>query len=319
MGPEKKDEEVLNEKEKDKKKKKKKSKKTKKRDRDDKSDESDEEVIDPGTKKKLKTSSIKENPNIPEDLKEKYSEIEQNPLKLIVANIPHGITKDELSSYFTTLLITLKPSLRSITPIAAIEIGDTKNFAVFELVNKDVKQLCLSLENLEYQGYKLQVRKPKGFFDQLYDPETQKKLDPFGNIITTVTDVDNKIYMGGLPLYLKDEDVKKLCESFGMLKYFNLVKDSSTGQPQSKGYCFFEYLDPKVTDKAIKARIYWKQATCNSTRGQGSPFQCYRFILGIVLADLKSVCPGDDTYPSSKCYSQQSYSIAQHGIARGSS
>lgn len=58
--------------------------------------------------------------------------------------------------------------------------------------------------------------------------------------------------MGGLPTYLKDEDVKKICESYGMLKYFNLVKDSSSGQPVSKGYCFFEYIDAKVTDKAIK-------------------------------------------------------------------
>ncbi len=58
--------------------------------------------------------------------------------------------------------------------------------------------------------------------------------------------------MGGLPTYLKDDDVRKLCESYGMLKYFNLVKDSSSGQPVSKGYCFFEYVDIKVTDKAIK-------------------------------------------------------------------
>lgn len=58
--------------------------------------------------------------------------------------------------------------------------------------------------------------------------------------------------MGGLPTYLKDEDVRKICESYGMLKYFNLVKDSSSGQSVSKGYCFFEYVDVKVTDKAIK-------------------------------------------------------------------
>ena len=56
--------------------------------------------------------------------------------------------------------------------------------------------------------------------------------------------------MGGIPLYLKEEDIKKLCESFGMLKYFNLVKD--IGQQGHKGYTFFEYIDPKNTDKAVK-------------------------------------------------------------------
>lgn len=48
---------------------------------------------------------------------------------------------------------------------------------------------------------------------------------------------DNKIYLGGLPLSFMDEQVKKICETFGKLKFFNLVKDGSI----SKGYCFFEY------------------------------------------------------------------------------
>ena len=61
--------------------------------------------------------------------------------------------------------------------------------------------------------------------------------------------MENKIYLGGLPLYLNEDDVRKLCEAFGMLKNFHLVKDS---EGISKGYCFFEYIDPKVTDKAIK-------------------------------------------------------------------
>lgn len=34
----------------------------------------------------------------------------------------------------------------------------------------------------------------------------------------------NKVYMGGLPTYLKDADVRKLCETFGKLKYFNVAK-----------------------------------------------------------------------------------------------
>ena len=94
------------------------------------------------------------------------------------------------------------------------------------------------------------IKKPKGFFESIY--EKKDTADPFGNIVTNPTEFDNKIYMGGLPTYLKDDDVRKLCESYGMLKYFNLVKDSSSGQPVSKGYCFFEYVDTKVTDKAIK-------------------------------------------------------------------
>ena len=43
-----------------------------------------------------------------------------------------------------------------------------------------------------------------------------------------------------------------MCESFGRLKNFNLIKD--TANPDlNKGYAFFEYSDDRSTDKAIKA------------------------------------------------------------------
>jgi len=43
--------------------------------------------------------------------------------------------------------------------------------------------------------------------------------------------------------------VKELVGTYGQLKAFHLVKerDSTT----SKGYCFFEYADPNVTDIAV--------------------------------------------------------------------
>jgi len=71
-----------------------------------------------------------------------------------------------------------------------------------------------------------------------------------GIVSTNVPDSPNKIFIGGLPAYLTEEQVKELLSSFGPLKSFNLVKDSITGN--SKGYAFFEYLDEGVTDKACK-------------------------------------------------------------------
>eukprot|EP01098_Paradermamoeba_levis_P016345 TRINITY_DN8785_c0_g1_i1.p1 TRINITY_DN8785_c0_g1~~TRINITY_DN8785_c0_g1_i1.p1 ORF type:complete len:321 (+),score=100.30 TRINITY_DN8785_c0_g1_i1:775-1737(+) len=71
-----------------------------------------------------------------------------------------------------------------------------------------------------------------------------------GIVSTNVPDTPNKIFIGGLPAYLNDEQVKELVSSYGQLKSFNLVKDSGTGN--SKGYAFFEYLDESVTDRACK-------------------------------------------------------------------
>ena len=43
--------------------------------------------------------------------------------------------------------------------------------------------------------------------------------------------------------------LQELLTSFGQLKAFNLVKDTTTGL--SKGYAFAEYLDGTITDQAI--------------------------------------------------------------------
>lgn len=72
------------------------------------------------------------------------------------------------------------------------------------------------------------IEKTKTFFEQKY----LNKLDNLKN-----AGQDNKIYLGGLPLTFADHQVRKICETFGKVKFFNLVKDGSV----SKGYCFFEY------------------------------------------------------------------------------
>ena len=64
--------------------------------------------------------------------------------------------------------------------------------------------------------------------------------------------MDNRIYMGNIPANMSDLEVRKMCESFGRLKTFNLVKDPSNPDV-NKGYAFFEYVDERSIEKAIKA------------------------------------------------------------------
>jgi len=70
-----------------------------------------------------------------------------------------------------------------------------------------------------------------------------------GVVSTVVPDSPHKIFIGGLPNYLNEDQVKELLMSFGQLRAFNLVKDSATGL--SKGYAFCEYVDVSLTDQAI--------------------------------------------------------------------
>ncbi|EPQ14987.1 Splicing factor U2AF 65 kDa subunit [Myotis brandtii] len=70
-----------------------------------------------------------------------------------------------------------------------------------------------------------------------------------GAVPTAVPDSAHKLFIGGLPNYLNDDQVKELLTWFGPLKAFNLVKDSATGL--SKGCAFCEYVDINVTDQAM--------------------------------------------------------------------
>ncbi|KAF9678346.1 hypothetical protein SADUNF_Sadunf07G0025400 [Salix dunnii] len=61
----------------------------------------------------------------------------------------------------------------------------------------------------------------------------------------------DRIFVGGLPYYFTEAQIRELLESFGALRGFDLVKDRETGN--SKGYAFCVYQDLSVTDIACAA------------------------------------------------------------------
>ena len=61
----------------------------------------------------------------------------------------------------------------------------------------------------------------------------------------------DRLFVGGIPYYLTEDQIRELLESFGPLRGFNLVKDRETGN--SMGYAFCVFQDPSVTDIACAA------------------------------------------------------------------
>ena len=94
----------------------------------------------------------------------------------------------------------------------------------------------------------LKIRRPKDYGG----PDSiAPSMHVPGVVSTNVPDSENKIFVGGLPTYLNEEQVMELLKSFGELKAFNLVRENGNGP--SKGFAFFEYVDPNVTDVAIQS------------------------------------------------------------------
>ncbi|CAJ0639062.1 2611_t:CDS:10 [Entrophospora sp. SA101] len=170
--------------------------------------------------------------------------------RLYVGNIPYGIDENGLSEFFNTTMLQLSITTSPGNPVIAVQINHDKNYAFVEFRAPEEATAAMAFDGITFQGQSLKIRRPKD-----YQPPPGQNLEPPpihvpGVVSTNVPDSPNKIFIGGLPTYLNDEQVMELLKSFGELRAFNLVKDTLSGI--SKGFAFCEYLDPSVTDLACQ-------------------------------------------------------------------
>ncbi|CAJ0625833.1 11577_t:CDS:2 [Entrophospora sp. SA101] len=166
--------------------------------------------------------------------------------QLYVGNIPYEWLIRIFNSTMLQLNITTAPS----NPVTAVQINHDKNYAFVEFHAPEEATAAMAFDGITFQGQSLKIHRPKD-----YQPPPGQNLEPPpihvpGVVSTNVPDSPNKIFIGGLPTYLNDEQVMELLKSFGELRAFNLVKDILSGI--SKGCAFCEYLDPSVTDLACQ-------------------------------------------------------------------
>ncbi|KAM4600595.1 U2 small nuclear RNA auxiliary factor 2a isoform 1-T1 [Polymixia lowei] len=181
------------------------------------------------------------------------SQMTRQARRLYVGNIPFGITEESMMDFFNAQMrlggLTQAPG----NPVLAVQINQDKNFAFLEFRSVDETTQAMAFDGIIFQGQSLKIRRPHDYQPlpgmsenpSVYVPGTGLP----GVVSTVVPDSAHKLFIGGLPNYLNDDQVKELLTSFGPLKAFNLVKDSATGL--SKGYAFCEYVDVNLNDQAI--------------------------------------------------------------------
>ncbi|XP_071230218.1 splicing factor U2AF 65 kDa subunit-like isoform X2 [Salvelinus alpinus] len=121
-------------------------------------------------------------------------------------------------------------------------------FGIIEFRSVDETTQAMAFDGIIFQGQSLKIRRPHDYQPLPGMSESPSVYVP-GVVSTVVPDSAHKLFIGGLPNYLNDDQVKELLTSFGPLKAFNLVKDSATAL--SKGYAFCEYVDVNLNDQAI--------------------------------------------------------------------
>jgi len=168
--------------------------------------------------------------------------------RLYVGGIPFGATEQNMIEFFNAQMRAAGLAKKPGDPILAVQINMDKNFAFLEFRSAEETTSSLAFDGIQFMGQSLKIRRPSDY-KPLPGGEDLPSFHVTGIVSTVVQDSPNKMFIGGLPNYLNDDQVKELLVAFGPLRSFNLVKDSTTGL--SKGYAFCEYVDPNVTDQAI--------------------------------------------------------------------
>ncbi|XP_017488992.1 PREDICTED: splicing factor U2AF 50 kDa subunit-like [Rhagoletis zephyria] len=179
------------------------------------------------------------------------STITRQARRLYVGNIPFGVTEEEMMEFFNQQMHLTGLAQAAGSPVLACQINLDKNFAFLEFRSTDETTQAMAFDGINFKGQSLKIRRPHDYQPMPGVADSQPVSAPVANgvISTVVPDSPHKIFIGGLPNYLNEEQVKELLLSFGQLRAFNLVKDAATGL--SKGYAFSEYVDHSITDQAI--------------------------------------------------------------------
>ena len=207
--------------------------------------------------------------------------LQRQARRLYVGNLPLPVAEHELRQLFNTSFPAAFPSVPPGDCVLSVYLNVEKKFGFVEFRTPDEATMALQLDGIQLRGVSLRVKRPSdyvpppsgataadllpamqpgnlpGFFAGAssfsaspFPQPSGLPLFPAGRISDQVPDGPFKLFCGGLPYSLPESDITELLSAYGDLQAFHLVRDKETGQ--SKGYCFFVYRDPSVTDGAIQ-------------------------------------------------------------------
>ena len=181
--------------------------------------------------------------------------------RLFVHRLPASATDESVSEFFNLQLNGLNVT-KGVDPCISAQVNKAQRYALLEFRNPEDATNAMALDGINMEPHAmdgsngdangspkgLDIRRPKDYIVPVVTDDTQNEA---GVLSSIVPDTQNKISITNIPIYLNDEQMQELLQSFGELKSFVLVKDSSS--EQSRGIAFCEYVDANVTDAAVES------------------------------------------------------------------
>ncbi|XP_074591495.1 splicing factor U2af large subunit A-like [Curcuma longa] len=181
--------------------------------------------------------------------------------RIYVGGLPPMANEQTIATFFSHIMSAIGGN--SAGPgdaVVNVYINHEKKFAFVEMRSVEEASNAMSLDGIIFEGVSVKVRRPTDYNPSLAatlgpsQPSPHLNLDAVGlSSSNTImgSEGPDRIFVGGLPYYFADAQIRELLESFGPLRGLDLVKDRDTGN--SKGYGFCVYQDPSVTDIACAA------------------------------------------------------------------
>ncbi|TFK51760.1 hypothetical protein OE88DRAFT_1712269 [Heliocybe sulcata] len=168
--------------------------------------------------------------------------------RLYIGSITPEINEQNLADFFNDKMQEMQLGTQQPgNPVLAVQCNYEKSYAFVEFRSAEDATSAMAFDGIIFINGPLKIRRPKDYAGEPSGPDMHVP----GVVSTNVPDSPNKVFVGGLPAYLNEEQVMELLTSFGELRAFNLVREGGSGP--SKGFAFFEYVDDNVTDVAIQS------------------------------------------------------------------
>ncbi|CAA7399424.1 unnamed protein product [Spirodela intermedia] len=180
--------------------------------------------------------------------------------RVYVGGLPPTANEQSVATFFSQVMAVIGGNTAGPgDAVVNVYINHEKKFAFVEMRSVEEASNAMALDGIIFEGTPVKVRRPTDYNPSLAaalgpsQPNPNLNLAAVGLTPGSAGGLEgpDRIFVGGLPYYLTETQIRELLESFGPLRGFDLVKDRETGN--SKGYAFCVYQDLSVTDIACAA------------------------------------------------------------------
>lgn len=167
--------------------------------------------------------------------------------RLYVGAIPVPMTENELKTFFVDAMRSAFPDIPGGDCVISVYLNLDKKFAFVEMRTPEEATTGMGLDGISMRGQTLRIKRPSDYNPAIHgNAPSASRIQPHmggggggdrgaftGQVSSQVPDGPNKVFCGGLPYSLSEEEVKELLGSFGQLRAFHLVKERESNT--SKG------------------------------------------------------------------------------------